>query len=127
MQIQMGGSPTPPWNPNTILIVDDDTDMRESLRDVLGAEGYSVVQAANGKLALALLPGLKRPCGIILDITMPVMNGTEFYQAMRALPESVDIPVVFLTSDTSRAPTGLPMMQKTISLDRLLSKVAALF
>jgi CheY-like chemotaxis protein len=124
-QIEPGGGPT--WNPNTILIVEDDTDMRESLRDVLGAEGYSVVQAGNGKLALDLLPGLKRPCGIILDVTMPVMNGTEFYQAMLELPDSADIPVVFLTSDLSRAPIGLPMMQKTISLDRLLGKVAALF
>jgi CheY-like chemotaxis protein len=126
-QIEVGGGSPTQSNPNTILIVDDDVDMRESLSDVLGAEGYSVLHASNGKVAMGLLPTLKRPCGIILDITMPVMSGTEFYQAMKAVPDLADIPVVFLTSDPSRAPCGSPIMQKTISLDRLLGTVAALF
>ena len=114
-------------NPNTILVVDDDRDIRESLRDALGDEGYTVRLAANGEEALALLPGLKRPCGVILDLTMPVMNGTEFYQAMMAVPVLADIPVLILTSDPWRAPKGLPMMKKTINLERMLETVAALF
>jgi CheY-like chemotaxis protein len=113
-------------NQNTVLVVDDDDDLRESLRDALADEGYTVAQAANGREALALLPDLKRPCGIILDIAMPVMNGTQFYQAMRASPASADIPVVILACDPSAAPPGLPRMKKT-SLDRLLTTVAALF
>jgi two-component system response regulator CpxR len=111
---------------NTLLVVDDDTDMREALRDVLLEEGYRVVLAANGKIALGLLPTLQRPCGMILDITMPVMSGTELYRAMRAVPALDDIPVVFLTSDPSSAPSGLPLMPKSIRLERLLGAVASL-
>jgi CheY-like chemotaxis protein len=112
---------------NTLLIVDDDIGMREALRDVLVEEGYRVVLAANGKVALGLLPTLQRPCGIILDITMPVMSGIELYQAMRAAPGLADIPVVFLTSDPSAVPSGSLMMSKTIRLERLLGTVTSLF
>ena len=122
----VGGSPTP-WIPRTVLVVDDDPDTRECLHDILADEGYSVVLASNGKVALDLLPALQRPCGIILDIAMPVMSGAEFYQAIRAVPNLADIPVVFLTSNPSAAPSGVPMMQKTVSLERLLGMVAALF
>ena len=113
-------------SPNTILVVDDDADIRESLRDALGDEGYAVRLASNGKEALELLTTLKRPRGIILDLTMPVMSGTEFYQAMRAVPALADIPVLISTSDPSHAPTGVPVMKKPVSLKRLLATVAAL-
>jgi CheY-like chemotaxis protein len=113
-------------NPNMVLVVDDDVDFRESLRDVLRDEGYAVTMAANGQEALDLLPGLKRPCGIILDLEMPVMNGNQFYRAMSAFPALADIPVMILTCDPSFAPGGLPKLKKT-SLDRLLTTVAALF
>jgi CheY-like chemotaxis protein len=114
-------------NQKTVLVVDDEADIRDSLRDALGDEGYTVFTAANGKEALALLPSLKRPCAIILDIIMPVMNGTDFYQAMRDAPESADIPVVVSTSDPSRAPHRLQVLKKPVNLERLLSVVAALF
>ena len=113
-------------NQNTVLIVDDDADLRESLADVLRRQGYAVTLASNGKEALELLPGLHKPCGIVLDIAMPVMNGAQFYQAMRAVPELADIPVVILTCDPALAPKGLPRMTK-LSPERVLSMVAALF
>jgi CheY-like chemotaxis protein len=112
--------------PNTILVVDDEADIRESLRDALGDEGYAVRLAANGKEALHLLSTLNRPGGIILDLTMPVMNGTEFYNAMRAVPALADIPVVISTSDPYRAPSGVPVMRKPANLEQLLSMVDAL-
>jgi two-component system response regulator CpxR len=112
---------------NTLLIVDDDIDMREALRDVLVEEGYRVVLAANGKVALGLLPTLQRPCGVILDITMPVMSGMELYRAMRAASDLADIPVVFLTSNPSAVPSGSLTMSKTIRLERLLGTVTSLF
>jgi CheY-like chemotaxis protein len=111
----------------TILVVDDDADVSECLREILSGEGYSVVLASNGKVALGLLPSLRRPCGIVLDITMPVLSGPEFYQAMRARPAWADIPVVFWTSDPSQAPDGVPVMQKTVCVERLLGTVGALF
>jgi two-component system, OmpR family, response regulator CpxR len=112
---------------NTLLVVDDDVDVREALRDVLVEEGYRVVLAANGKVALDLLPTLQRPCGVILDITMPVMSGMELYRAMGAVPDLADIPVVFLTSNPSAVPSGSLTMSKTVRLERLLGTVTSLF
>ena len=126
-QLAVGGDSPTLLNQSTILVIDDDADMREALRDALGAEGYSVILACNGKVAFDLLATLMRPSGIILDITMPVMSGAEFYQAIRAVPNLTDIPVVFLSSNPSAAPSGVPIMQKTVSLERLLGMVAALF
>jgi CheY-like chemotaxis protein len=126
-QIATSGGPPARDTQNTILVVDDDNEMRECLRDILEDEGYGVVLASNGKVALGLLPSLRRPCGVILDIMMPVMGGPELYQAMRGAPDMADIPVVFLTADPAQTPAGMPTMQKTVGLDRLLGMVAALF
>jgi CheY-like chemotaxis protein len=111
----------------TVLVVDDEPDIRMSLRDVLEEEGYAVVEAANGKQALDLLPGLPRPCAIILDIIMPVMSGNELYERLQADPRLSDIPLVVSTSDPSRAPSGVLLMKKPIHLHRLLTTVAGLF
>jgi CheY-like chemotaxis protein len=113
-------------NGNAVLVVDDDGDLRESLGDVLRAEGYAVTLASNGREALALLPSLRRPCAVVLDLTEPFASGTAFYQAMIAVPALADIPVVGLAGDPSVAPGGVPRMEK-INLERLLTLVGALF
>ena len=111
----------------TVLVVDDEVDIRESLRDALKDEGYDVHLAANGREALEVLPGLPRPCAVILDIIMPIMNGADTYRAIRATPELADIPILVSTSDPSRAPADATVMKKPIDLDRFLSMVAGLF
>lgn len=111
----------------TVLIVDDEADIRESLQDALNDEGYAVVVATNGREALRLLPTVPRPCVVVLDIIMPVMSGTEAYQAILASPQLADIPVLISTSDPSRAPDRVPVMKKPVNLERFLKAVAALF
>jgi len=111
----------------TVLVVDDEPDIRESLRDALEDEGYRVAVARNGKEALEVLPTLEKPIAIILDIIMPVMSGTEFYASIQADPRFADTPVLISTSDASRAPSGVLLMKKPIDLDRLLDTVAKLF
>jgi two-component system, chemotaxis family, chemotaxis protein CheY len=111
----------------TVLVVDDEPDIRESLRDALEDEGYRVSVARNGKEAFDLLPTLEKPVAIILDIIMPVMSGAEFYAAIHADPRFADTPVLISTSDASRAPSGVLLMKKPIDLDRLLDAVAKLF
>lgn len=111
----------------TVLVVDDEPDIRESLRDALSDEGYDVVAAANGREALAALPTLPKPCAVILDIIMLIMSGVEFYDTLRARPEFADIPVLVSTSDLTRVPPGLPTVPKPVNLDRLLAAVATLF
>jgi two-component system, sensor histidine kinase and response regulator len=111
----------------SVLIVDDERDIRDSLKEILEEEGYAVSVAHNGREALALLPSLSRPCVAILDIIMPVMSGTELYAAMQADPALATIPVLISTSDPSRAPPGTLIMKKPISLDRLLETIKLLF
>ena len=111
----------------TVFVIDDDADVRESLRDALGDAGYTVLMASNGKEAFSLLPTLKQPCAIILDLTMPVMNGIEFHKALRAATAWDDIPVLISTSDPAAAPKGVEVMKKPVTLANLLTRVAALF
>jgi two-component system, sensor histidine kinase and response regulator len=111
----------------TVLVVDDEPDIRESLRDALEDEGYSVVTAGNGREALEILSAIERPCALILDIIMPMMSGAEVWETMRGDAELASIPVIVSTSDPTRAPDGAPIMRKPIDLDRLLTMVAGLF
>ena len=79
-----------------ILIVDDDEDFRTGLRMALELKGYQVEEAGNGKEALAQLTE-KPPLLVLLDLQMPVMNGREMMQNMRATPDLKDVPVVIIS------------------------------
>lgn len=84
----------------TIMVVDDDAGIRETLADYLEDEGYLVLQAAHGQDALAQLRGLKDlPCVILLDLMMPVMNGTEFFTEQQTDPVLSKIPVIIISAD----------------------------
>ncbi len=107
----------------TVLIVEDDGDILESLREAFEDDGYTVVTAFDGQKALDILKAGVPPDVIVLDLVMPRMNGTELYAAMQADPALARIPVVVSTSDPSRAPPGLPVVPKPIKLARLLDAV----
>ena len=79
-----------------ILVVDDDTDFREGLRAALEMKGYQVEEAANGKDALEQIEK-KPPLLVLLDLQMPVMNGRELLQKLRAAPDTKDVPVVIIS------------------------------
>jgi CheY-like chemotaxis protein len=118
-----------------VLVIDDDTGIREALRDVLQAEGYAVDVAADGSQALELLQthessGDYLPRVILLDLNMPGMNGWEFRAAQRLDPRLLAIPVVILTADgqarLKATSLGVPVgLTKPIGLDDLLSTVDA--
>src|ERR1035437_2666409 len=81
----------------TILVVDDELDIRDLISYNLTREGFAVESAANGKEALAKLE--KTPAAlVILDIMMPEMDGFETCRAIRANPKTASIPVLFLTA-----------------------------
>src|SRR5690606_28206772 len=88
----------------TILVVEDDADIREVLREVLEVEGFTVRTADNGKVGLEALEEIGRPCLILLDLMMPVMNGLEFLAALRArsAPRSPPVVIVSAYSDIAR-------------------------
>ncbi|MFN8496644.1 MAG: response regulator transcription factor [Anaerolineae bacterium] len=78
----------------TILIVDDETKLRQMIRVYLEQEGYRVVEAANGREAM-YVARYEKPDLIILDLMMPEMGGYEF---MRAYSKEADTPVIMLTA-----------------------------
>lgn len=82
----------------TVLVVDDDADIRSTLEEVLTDEGYAVVAAANGLDALAILRAGERPCVILLDLMMPVMDGYRFREAQVRDERLATIPVVVMTA-----------------------------
>jgi CheY-like chemotaxis protein len=82
-----------------LLVVDDDTDIRESMIEVLEEAGCEVVGASNGLQALGYLKRTERqPCLILLDLMMPVMDGEAFRQAQLNDPELSSIPVVVVSA-----------------------------
>ncbi len=83
----------------TILVVDDERRLRESLAELLGAEGYRVIQAADGDEALASVRGAGDTSDVIfLDLKMPRRDGLATLTALMAEPETRQIPVVIITS-----------------------------
>jgi CheY-like chemotaxis protein len=109
---------------HTVLLVEDEDDLRESMRDALELNGYVVVAAHDGQEALEELDRIEHVCLVLLDLLMPRMNGWEFFEKLRARPELQDVPVVVHTSAPSRAPAGVTrVIQKPLELARLLSVV----
>lgn len=78
------------------MLVEDDPTVSTTLAELLAVSDYEVATASDGKKALAALEGY-RPDLIISDIVMPVMDGYQFFEAVRARPEWVGIPFIFLT------------------------------
>jgi CheY-like chemotaxis protein len=109
-----------------ILIVDDETDIRETLEDFLTDEGFSVRSAADGAAALRVLEERELPCVVILDLIMPVVDGNEVIEAMKKDERLCNLPVIITTSDPDRAPRGIALMRKPVSLQSLLAAVEPL-
>ncbi|MEO8796310.1 MAG: response regulator [Polyangiaceae bacterium] len=108
----------------TLLIVDDEEDLREMLRDALERRGFDVVTAANGKEGLEAIARIDHLGIVLLDLIMPEMNGWEFFDALRARSGYEGVPVIVTTSAASRAPKGATrVMQKPLSLDHVVATV----
>jgi len=107
----------------TVLIVDDEADIRDTLKELFEDEGYAVSTAANGAEALRVLSGPTLPCVVVLDLIMPVLTGNEVFAKMQLDPRLARVPVIVSTSDPSRAPSGVLIMKKPIDLDRLLGAI----
>lgn len=107
----------------SLLIVDDEDNFRESLRDAFEDEGYDVAVAADGVEALDVLKARDDVRVVILDLMMPRMTGAELYEVMQADPRLARIPVIVATSDASRAPKGVPVLTKPIRLETLRAAV----
>ena len=114
---------TTPAHPlRSVLLVDDDEDIRDSLALVLRDEGYLVETACNGKEALNKLDSMPTPCVVLLDLMMPVMNGWKLLEHLEQRPHRFSVVVV--SAAVPPAPAGCAgCLRKPIDLNLLLSTV----
>ncbi len=109
---------------HTVLVIEDEEDLREMMREALELNGYKVVTAKEGTEALERLAHIGLPCLILLDLLMPGMNGWDFFDKVRSRPELASVPVIVHSSAADRAPKDVTrVLQKPLMLDRLLSTV----
>jgi CheY-like chemotaxis protein len=112
----------------SILVVDDDPSIRNLVCDALDLEGYEARPAQHGLAALDLL-ACWRPDLILLDLTMPVMDGWRFCEVHQERPEIADIPIALMSAAHNVQSRPLPcvpaaIIQKPFDLDAMLRNVA---
>jgi len=112
-----------------ILVVEDQEDNRQILRDLLGNAGYELIEAENGEEALAAV-ARQRPDLILMDIQLPVMDGYEATRRMRTNPGLKSVPIIAVTSYALAGDEGKALaagcdayISKPYSPRQLLAKV----
>jgi CheY-like chemotaxis protein len=112
-----------------VLLVEDDCDIREMIAEVLAESEYDVQTVSNGREALEQLRDLAtKPCAIVLDLMMPVMDGWQFRALQLADPSLEAIPVILLSANVElgRPPPGFGnviCLRKPVRLDDLLTSL----
>ena len=109
-----------------ILVVDDDEDLREVIRQFLTDEGYSVLTGADGEAALALVTQVA-PALILLNVLMSVLDGRGFTQAYRRMP-GPHAPIILVSAVNNLAEVAQEIgveeyLAKPFQLDDLLRAV----
>jgi CheY-like chemotaxis protein len=107
-----------------VLFVDDDQDSQELVRLALNADGYDVATAANGRDALVHLRSTADTCIIVLDLTLPQMDGAHFRAAQLRDRSLAWIPVVVISGTVEGAARARELgarafIPKPVDLDRL--------
>jgi UDP-3-O-[3-hydroxymyristoyl] N-acetylglucosamine deacetylase len=114
-------------SPRTILVVDDEDEIRQSLRGVLGDEGYAVIEAGDGRRALELVRSAEPDC-VILDVWLPEIDGIALLEQIKA--ERPELPVVIICGHANieaavRATRlgAADFIEKPFSLEALLGSI----
>jgi CheY-like chemotaxis protein len=109
---------------HTVLVVEDEKELREMMCEALEMNGYDVVAAVEGEAALEALDRLDHVCLVLLDLLMPGMNGWDFFKEMRSRSRYAAVPVIVHSSSTAGAPQGATrVLTKPLELERLLDVV----
>lgn len=110
----------------TILLVDDNDDLRELYGSALRRKGYAVREAENGATALDVLESMdSAPCVVLLDLMMPVMSGTDLLKVLHDSGRLSHLSVIVLSAggQPSDAPEAQQFIRKPVDLHALLSLV----
>ncbi len=110
--------------PRTILVVDDDADLRVSLASVLEEVGYRIEHARSGALAMDAIT-MAPPDLILLDLMMPDGNGWDVLDMLSKTPKASHLPVIVISAYASSIPSGArALLKKPIGRDELLAAVS---
>ncbi|AEF21651.1 response regulator [Pseudomonas fulva] len=114
----------------TILIVDDEYLIADILGYAMEDEGYMVVKASNGRRGLEVLDR-ERPELVITDFMMPVMDGLEFARAVRARPDSAELPIILMSGAQGSVGRASPelfaaVFDKPFDINLVIAKVKEL-
>jgi CheY-like chemotaxis protein len=110
----------------SILLVDDNEDLRELYGVLLRGEGYAVREAENGQQALALIESMDgEPCLLVLDLMMPVMSGADLLKVLQESGRLAELPVIVLSAGgrPSDVPEGQLVIRKPVDPRVLISLV----
>lgn len=109
----------------SILVVEDDQDIREAMIDVLESEGYHAEAASNGQEALDLLKATQKPCLVLLDMMMPIMNGREFLDRVMEDSYLAPLPVLIVSAVADKTDThgAIGFIKKPVDIDVVLKFV----
>ncbi len=111
----------------SIVLVEDDYGLCDTLEDILIEEGHSVRVARNGAEALCLLAHAPRPALILLDVQMPVMDGLTFIEQLEQRPDRDDFEVVVMSAgheQLARVQSIVRTLRKPLELRELLALIA---
>jgi CheY-like chemotaxis protein len=111
----------------TILVIEDDHDIRVGVRSLLEDEGFRVVTVTDGRSALEILERAPEPpCVILLDLMLPVMDGWHFAELLRQRPLLAGIPIVIMSAyEDPPPPEGVVgFIKKPVNAEALLRLVA---
>lgn len=113
----------------TILVVEDDWVIRDTLQELLSNEGYRVVTAENGREGLDALRDVGPVSAVLLDLQMPIMNGERFLDELQVEPDARlrAIPILVLTARREGLDRPVAaLLRKPVNVDVLLDKLREL-
>jgi CheY-like chemotaxis protein len=110
-------------NAPTLLIVDDDPDIRMMLCELFANQGFRVESASDGAAAILFLETHTPPSAVVLDLLMPGILGSSVVSYMAGRPGLADVPVAIVSSSPHLAPEGYPLFQKPLRFGPLLEFV----
>jgi two-component system chemotaxis response regulator CheY len=130
LEIHLPEQPAPVSNAGqglgTVMVLEDDPDVRNTVATVLADAGYQVITAENGRAALDRLDGNTEPDLILLDLMMPVLNGFDFLAEVQKHPRWSFIPVIVTSANQGYEAEDLKsfaVLRKPYDLPVLLEQV----
>ncbi|HZJ63020.1 MAG TPA: response regulator [Kofleriaceae bacterium] len=107
----------------TLLVVDDDPDIRMLLCELFRKAGYTVELASDGADAILFLEHNRAPDAIVLDLLMPGIVGSSVLAYLSSQPELANVPVAIVSSSPNLAPAGYALFKKPLQFAPLLDFV----